>query len=105
MYTIPNGNLTNVGIYSLALETINYSVLVKSEDVNQGTVKRSTASVEQKEFTETNVVYGSSLNYTATPTSDFGFNGWYRDEEKNKLLGTQQQIKVEFNEKAFEDFI
>ncbi len=103
VYTIPNGNLTNVGIYSLALETINYSVLVKSEDVNQGTVKRSTASVEQKEFTETNVVYGSSLNYTATPTSDFGFNGWYRDEEKNKLLGTQQQIKVEFNEKAFED--
>ena len=103
VYTIPNGNLTNVGIYSLALETINYSVLVKSEDVNQGTVKRNTASIEQKEFTETNVVYGSSLNYVATPTSDFGFNGWYRDEEKTKLLGTQQQIKVDFNEKAFED--
>lgn len=103
LYTIPNGDLTNVGIYSLALETINYSVLVKSENANQGTVKRSTASVGQKEFTETNVAYGNSLNYTATPTSDFGFNGWYRDEEKNTLLGTQQQIKVEFNEKTFEE--
>lgn len=96
IYTIDDANLTNSGEYSLALDYIEYAISVTSENVDQGTIKKNLT------LDSSSLHYGSKPKYTASPSSDFGFNGWYRDDKKEKVLGTTSDITFTFDETAFD---
>ncbi len=97
IYTIDNANITDSGEYTLALNYIEYSISVTSENVDQGTIKKNLT------LEGSSLHYGSKPKYTAQPASDFGFNGWYRDDKKENILGVTSDITFTFNETAFEE--
>ena len=103
-YRIDNCNATNGGEYSVLLETIKYELTVKSENVDQGTVRRKSAdaSVKEAEIVDT-VSYGQRIGYITTPTEDFAFDSWTLnpEDENAKLENQDEDVEFVFDEHVF----
>ena len=102
VYFIENCNISNQGEYGFLLQQIKYTLTVSTENVDYGTIRRSTADSSVKnEIIEDVVVYGQNISYIATPTEDFAFNSWKINEEQETFLTNLSTISAVFDEKAF----
>ncbi len=102
VYVIDNCTLLNQGEYSFVLEPIKYELVVSTEDITHGSIRRSTAdSSVKKDVIVEEVFYGQTLGYVATPTDDFAFNAWYLNDEKESVLSEISAISTKFDETAF----
>lgn len=103
-YYIKDCNILNQGEYSFVLETIKYTINVSTENLLNGSVRRSTAdSSVQNDIIKDEVFYGQTIGYVATPTSDFGFNGWKTSLDGEIIAGLSSRLIIKFNEKAFSE--
>ena len=101
-YFIENCNITNQGDYGFLLQQIKYTLTVSTENVDYGTVRRSTADSSVKnEIIDDVIVYGQTISYVATPTDDFAFNSWKLNAEQETNLTNLSTISAVFDEKAF----
>lgn len=107
-YEIENCNMSDEGIYSFVLNTIDYKLTVKTENVDFGTVRRSSADSSSKnEVIEETITYGQSLQFFATPTSDYAFNAWTlklpEGSEELVSVENKQTFSKVFTEQLFLD--
>ncbi|MBO5884159.1 MAG: hypothetical protein J6Q51_00005, partial [Clostridia bacterium] len=100
LYVINGCDLSDSGDYNFVLEPIKYEINVLTDNVTNGTVKRTTGNITYESFVD-EVSYGQFVSYTAvTSTSDFGFNSWY-NADKTVELANQSKLEFAFNEKQF----
>ena len=102
VYVIDNCTLLNQGEYSFVLEPIKYELVVSTEDIAHGSIRRATAdSSVKKDIIVEEVFYGQNLGYVATPTDDFAFNAWYINNESENPLSETATLSTKFDETAF----
>ena len=90
-------NAQTAGLYYATAESIEYSLIVKTENIEHGFVKYGTSSTNQEKITYS-VVYGGEYTFVADPIdSSFAFGGWYWVDYKDDgsfetILATRGEV-------------
>ncbi len=102
VYQILNCTAADAGVYSFVVNSIDYDIVISTEDITHGSVRRSSAVASiENEMIEDKISYGETLGYIAKASSDFGFAGWKTSLSEENYVSNTETLSIAFNENLF----